>query len=63
MPGKRYKTHMRNSKSSSYVKTIFISNKWKLFFSSVYCSNEVLSFGPQSQEKTVELVVIHNSPT
>lgn len=56
IPDKRYEIHMQNSKRSSHVNTVFIPK--------VYCSNEVLSFEPQGQEKkTAELVIIHNSPT
>lgn len=46
---------MHNSKKSSHVKTGFIPN--------VYSSSEMLSSDPHSQEKIVELVIIHNSPT
>lgn len=55
MPAKRQDIHMHNSNRSSHVKT-------GVFFPNIYCSNEVLHFDPRGQEKTVELIVIHNSP-
>lgn len=52
----RYEIHMQNSNRSSHVKAAFTLKG--------YCSNQVLSFDPQGQEKNpVELVVIHSSPT
>lgn len=47
VPHKRYEIHMQNSNRSSHVKTAFTLKD--------YCSNEVLSFDPQGQEKTSQI--------